>query len=307
MKGAMSGWISRGWRVLVLVLGLGLRAKGESSAVVYLTDFGLKDGAVSAMKGVAHGVDPGLKQFDLTHEIPPFAIWDAACRLKQAVAFWPKGTVFVSVVDPGVGTDRRSVVAKTKLGHWIVTPDNGTLTFLASDPGLEEIRVIDTARQRLKGSEASHTFHGRDVFAYVAARLASGKLRFRDVGSLSTQAVVRLPFQTAEWKGDVLRGTLTVADPHYGNVWSNIPKALLDQAGGGPGQWWRYRILNHGERVAEGRAPWSVTFGQVAVGEPLLYINSLLEVALALNQGDFVRQFQVGHGPGWILELQAER
>ena len=100
-------------------------------AIVFQTDFGLKDGAVAEMKGVALSVDPSLQLFDITHEIPSYNIWEAAYRLNQAAQYWPKGTVFVSVIDPGVGTERRSVVLKTKSGHYLVSPDNGTLTLVA--------------------------------------------------------------------------------------------------------------------------------------------------------------------------------
>src|SRR5574342_921059 len=92
------------------------------AALVFQTDFGLKDGAVACMKGVAFGVDPNLKMFDVTHEIPNYDIWAAAYQLKQTAPYWPPGTVFVSVVDPGVGTERKSIVAKTKTGHYFVTP-----------------------------------------------------------------------------------------------------------------------------------------------------------------------------------------
>ncbi|MCT8704618.1 SAM-dependent chlorinase/fluorinase, partial [Glaesserella parasuis] len=91
-----------------------------ANALVLQTDFGLKDGAVSAMQGVAFGVDRELKMFDLTHEIPAYNIWEASYRLYQTATYWPAGTVFVSVVDPGVGTDRKSVVLKTKTGHYFV-------------------------------------------------------------------------------------------------------------------------------------------------------------------------------------------
>jgi S-adenosylmethionine hydrolase len=85
------------------------------TALVFQSDFGLKDGAVSCMKGVAFGVDPDLKMFDVTHEIPAYSIWEAAYQLKQTAPYWPSGTVFVSVVDPGVGTERKSVVLKPNL------------------------------------------------------------------------------------------------------------------------------------------------------------------------------------------------
>src|ERR1700750_210757 len=146
---------------------------GQNKIVVFQSDFGLKDGAVSAMKGVAMGVSPDLKLFDLTHEIPAYNIWEAAYRLEQTVRYWPAGAAFVSVVDPGVGTARKSVVLKTKSGHFIVTPDNGTLTLVAQSLGIAEVREIDEKINRRKGSEGSYTFHGRDVYAYTAARLAA--------------------------------------------------------------------------------------------------------------------------------------
>ena len=113
----------------------------QNKIVVFQTDFGLKDGAVSAMKGVAMGVSPELKLFDLTHEIPAYNIWEAAYRLEQTVSYWPAGTVFVSVVDPGVGTNRKSVVLKTNTGHFIVSPDNGTLTLIAESLGIMEVKI----------------------------------------------------------------------------------------------------------------------------------------------------------------------
>src|SRR4051812_2519744 len=100
-------------------------------ALVLQTDFGLKDGAVNEMKGVAVGVDPDIKIYDLTHEIPSYNIWEAGYRLYQAAPFWPKGTVFVSVVDPGVGTARKSIVMKSSTGQFFVTPDNGTITLVS--------------------------------------------------------------------------------------------------------------------------------------------------------------------------------
>src|ERR1700750_2213984 len=113
---------------------------GQNKIVVFQSDFGVKDGAVSAMKGVAMGVSTDLKLYDLTHEIPAFNIWEASYRLEQTVRYWPAGTVFVSVVDPGVGTTRKSVVLKTKSGHYIVTPNNGTLTLIAASLGIAELR-----------------------------------------------------------------------------------------------------------------------------------------------------------------------
>src|SRR5258705_12446541 len=169
----------------------------QNKIVVFQSDFGLKDGAVSAMKGVAIGVSPDLKLFDLTHEIPAYNIWEAAYRLEKTIPYWPTGTVFVSVVDPGVGTDRKSVVVKTNTGQFIVTPDNGTLTLIAESEGIAAIREIDEAINRRKGSEKSYTFHGRDVYAYTAARLAAGVITFEQVGKELPNEVVKLRYQKA--------------------------------------------------------------------------------------------------------------
>src|SRR5579872_5811894 len=142
---------------VAVLLTAGLFCTAQNKIVVYQSDFGLKDGAVAEMKGVAMSVSPELRLFDLTHEIPAYNIWDAAYRLQQTVPYWPAGTVFVSVVDPGVGTARKSVVLKTKTGQYIVTPDNGTLTLIAESLGIAAIREIDESVNRRPGSESSYT------------------------------------------------------------------------------------------------------------------------------------------------------
>ena len=181
-------------RAIALALLLASSVATANEALVIQTDFGLKDGAVSAMKGVAFGVDRTLPLYDLTHEIPAYNIWEASYRLYQTLQYWPKGTVFVSVVDPGVGTDRKSVVLKTKSGHYIVSPDNGTLTLVAEHFGIDTVRQIDEKTNRLKGSEKSYTFHGRDVYAYTGARLASGAISYEQVGPKLPAEVVKIPF-----------------------------------------------------------------------------------------------------------------
>src|SRR5258705_11303092 len=175
---------------LTILFTCSLIVNAQNKIIVFQSDFGLKDGAVSEMKGVALGVSQDLKLYDLTHEIPAYNIWEAAYRLEQTVPFWPAGTVFVSVVDPGVGTNRRSVVLKTKSGHYIVTPDNGTLTLIAESLGIAEVREIDEAVNRRKDSQKSYTFHGRDVYAYTGARLAAGVITYEQVGPLLPNKVV---------------------------------------------------------------------------------------------------------------------
>lgn len=275
----------------------------QNKTVVFQSDFGLKDGAVSAMKGVAMGVSPDLKLFDLTHEIPAYNIWEAAYRLEQTVSYWPAGTVFVSVVDPGVGTNRRSVVLKTNSGHFIVTPDNGTLTLIAESLGIAEIREIDEAVNRRKGSEKSYTFHGRDVYAYTAARLAAGAITFEQVGGVLPRQEVSIPYQKAELAGNKIKGTITILDVQYGNVWTNIPADLFNKLNAKPGDKLHVVIYQNKIKRYEGAIPYAETFGAVAEGKPLLYLNSLLQVSFALNMGNFSATHKVYSGSEWRVEL----
>lgn len=277
------------------------------SPLVLMTDFGLRDGAVSAMRGVAYGVDPTLNISDLTHEIPDYDIWTGAYRLYQTANYWPKGTVFVSVVDPGVGTERTSIVLKTRTGHYFVNPNNGLLTLIAERDGIEEIRQIDEKANRLKGSADSYTFHGRDVYAYTGARLAADAIRFDQVGPrLVNTVLVTLPYQRAMLVGDTIKGGIPVLDIQYGNVWTNIPKALFDQLAVRPGEAVRTRIFNKGKLIVETVAPYQSTFARVAEGQPLIYLNSLLNVAVALNQASFAHRYHVSAGPDWSVEMTKE-
>lgn len=276
----------------------------QNKIVVFQSDFGLKDGAVSAMKGVAMGVSPDLKLFDLTHEIPAYNIWEAAYRLEQTVPYWPSGTVFVSVVDPGVGTSRKSVVLKTNSGQYIVTPDNGTLTLIAMSLGIAEIREIDEAVNRRQGSQKSYTFHGRDVYAYTAARLAAGVISFEQVGKELPKEVVKIPYQQASLKNGILKGAIAILDVQYGNIWTNIPGDLFKQLNVAFGDVLHVMIFHSGKKVYEGDMPYSETFGAVAKGKPLAYLNSLLQLSFALNLGNFAAVYHVASGNEWSVEVR---
>lgn len=289
--------------ILAMLLFLGDTASAKT-ALVFQTDFGLKDGAVSAMKGVAFGVDSDLPMFDLTHEIPPYSIWDAAYRLHQAIAYWPAGTVFVSVVDPGVGTERRSVAARTKDGHYIVTPDNGTLTMVQDSIGIEAVRIVDETRHRLPGSEQSHTFLGRDIFAYTGAKLAAGSITFEEVGPLFEGEPARIPYQRAETRDGTLLGNIPVLDVQYGNVWTNIGESLFDTLEPVLGKEYEVVILKGGQEIFRGNIPYANTFGDVPEGKPLLFLNSLMNVSLALNMDSFAGKFGIASGPEWSVSVK---
>ena len=285
----------------LFVVGYCPIAAGQKNALVFQSDFGVKDGAVAAMKGVAFSVSDRLRVFDITHEIPVYNIWEAAYRLNQTVPYWPKGTVFVSVVDPGVGSDRKSVVLKTKSGHFIVSPDNGTLTLIAESLGIEEVREIDEVKNRLKNSEQSYTFHGRDVYAYTGARLAAGVISFEDVGPTVPSDVVRLPFQKAVYEKGELRGNIPVLDIQYGNVWTNIDRETFQKPQLKTGDSVHVRIYQGDTMVYEGQVPLVKTFADVQVGKELGYLNSLLNFAIGINTGNFSERYKIQSGADWTV------
>jgi S-adenosylmethionine hydrolase len=294
---------TRLWGFLLGIL-TAVSAGASQPVLVLQSDFGTLDGAVASMKGVAVGVSPDLHIFDLTHHIEPFNIWQGALRLVQTAEYWPAGTVFVSVVDPGVGTSRRSIVLKTKSGHYFVTPDNGTLTFVAPRLGIEAVREIDEAVNRRKDSGRSFTFHGRDVYAYTAARLAAGVISFEQVGRALPPEVVSIPHEAARYEAGVVHGNIQTDDGNYGNIWTNVDRATFDRLGASPGESVRLKILKGGEEVLNLTVPYVHTFGDVAVGKPLLYLNSLDSVSLAINQKSFAKEYGVGSGPEWSVQIR---
>jgi S-adenosylmethionine hydrolase len=278
-------------------------AANAEAPLVLMSDFGTRDGAVAAMKGVAYSVSQKLLVTDLSHDNND-GIFAGAYRLYQAEEFWPAGSVFVTVIDPGVGTDRLSIVLKTRNGHYFVGPDNGVFTFVAEQDGVEEVRQIDEKVNRRPGSENSHTFHGRDVFAYTGARLAAGVITFAQVGpKLSAAKLISIPYRKPAVADNKITGIIPVLDVQYGNVWTNIPQALFEQLHLAHGDSVRIRIF-HGDRLVDDvRAPYQKTFGNVAIGAPVVYINSLLNVALALNQGDYAAAHKISSGVDWFVEV----
>lgn len=274
-----------------------------SNVLVLQSDFGTRDGAVASMRGVAMGVSKELAMYDLTHEIPTFNIWEASLRLAQTAAYWPEGTVFVSVVDPGVGTARKSVVLKTRSGHYFVSPDNGTLTAVAEQLGIEAVREIDEAINRLKNSEKSYTFHGRDVYAYTGARLAAGVITFAEVGRELPAEVVMIPYQKPGFENHRVLGNIEILDPQYGNIWTNIDRETFRKMGLNIGDRVVVEISHDDQLVLRHELPYQGTFGEVGLGETLLYLNSLNKVSLAINQGNFSKTHGIGAGPGWDIQI----
>ena len=274
-------------------------------ALVFQSDFGYVDGAVSAMYGVAYGVDPSLNISNLTHEITPYDIWEASYRLIETVNYWPAGTVFVSVVDPGVGSARRSIAVRTTAGQYIITPDNGTLTHIKRMTGISEARIIDESVNRLQGSSESYTFHGRDVYAFTGARLAAGIIDFAGVGpEVPVETVVELPVVEAELSGDTVSGTIDVLDVRFGSLWTNIPRSLFTKLGVHHGGRVEISIENDTRTLYKNILVYAKSFADVYVGEPLVYVNSLDCMAVAINQGSFARAYNIGTGTSWKIRIR---
>ncbi len=276
----------------------------QKKILVFQTDFGVKDGAVSAMKGVAMGVSSDLKIFDLTHEIPAYNIWEASYRLHQTAQYWPAGTVFVSVVDPGVGSERKSIVLKTKSGHYFVGPDNGQFTIIAQSLGIAEIHEIDEVLNRRKNSQASYTFHGRDVYAYTGARLAAGIINMDKVGKRLKPEVVAIDFQKAVYADGIIKGNIPILDIQYGNVWTNIDGDTFKKLNLQYGDMLHIEIRKADLKIYEGDMPYETTFSAVEKGKPLCYLNSLLNVSFALNQRNFSEINKVYSGPDWNVIIK---
>lgn len=297
--------MTRPWAGALALGSLLFTATGWSQPVLVLqSDFGTLDGAVASMKGVAVGVSPELHIYDLTHHIEPFNIWQGALRLVQTAEYWPSGTVFVSVVDPGVGTNRKSIVMKSKSGHYFVTPDNGTLTFVAPRLGIAAVREIDEAVNRRKQSERSFTFHGRDVYAYTGARLAAGVITFEQVGRELPPEVFSIPHERARYESGVVYGNIQTDDGNYGNIWTNVDRKTFGKLGISIGDTVRIRILKSDEEVLNMDLPFLTTFGAAEVGKPLLYLNSLDSVSLAINQGNFSERYRIESGPDWSVQIR---
>lgn len=274
-------------------------------ALVLQTDFGLGDGAVSAMYGVAYSVSEDLMVADLTHEIPQYDIWEASYRLIQTVAYWPKGTVFVSVVDPGVGSTRRSIAVETVTGQYIITPDNGTLTHVKKMIGIRSARIIDESVNRLPNSGESYTFHGRDVYVYTGARLASGIIDFAGVGpEVDKESVIELPTVDAVYDGEKVCGTIDVLDVRFGSLWTNISRETFRKLGVEYGSRVEIVIENETRILYKNILVFAESFAKVSVGEALVYINSLDNIAVAINQGSFARAYSIGTGTNWRITVR---
>ena len=273
--------------------------------LVLQSDFGLVDGAVSAMIGVALQEARDLDIHHLTHDITPYNIFEASYRLFQTIEYWPGGTTFVSVVDPGVGSKRKSVVALTQTGQYIVTPDNGTLSYIKKHVGIKAVREISEVENRRKNTELSYTFHGRDVYAYTGAKLASGHISFDEVGpELSVDHIVELPVVETKVKDGAVMGAIDILDVRFGSLWTSITREEFYSLKPEFGQRFEVTIFNNDMLVYQNQVTYGKSFADVRIGQPLIYINSLYRVGLAINQGSFAKAYNVGVGSNWRIDIR---
>lgn len=270
----------------------------EKNTLVIQADF-----AGLVMTGVAKSVSRDLEVFNVRPLVPLYDIRAASQSLAYNAQTWPAGTVFVSVVDPGVGTARKSVVLKTSNNLYFVSPDNGSLSGPAEAYGIDAVREIDESVNRIPGSEWSHTFHGRDVYSYTGARLAAGVISFEEVGPLLEAKVIGLPTLSSRLDYGVLYGHIIGGTGRLGNIAFSIDRHLFGQINASYGDMFDVVIRNGDELIWRGAVPYMKSFGDVAVGENLLFINSSGDTSIAINQGNFAETNDIGSGPNWTIEM----
>ena len=275
----------------------------ERPVISFLTDFG-PDGPAAICRGVMLGVARDAQILDLAHGVRKYAIVDGAYLLESAVPYLPVG-VHVAVVDPGVGTQRLPIAIRAGRGDVLVGPDNGLLIPAAEVlGGIDEARALENRALMLPA--ASTTFHGRDIFAPVAAHLAIGT-PFDDVGPVvAAESLVRLPAPRCEVVDGELRTEVIYVDS-FGNVRLGARPADLERAIG-PLEARRELVAELGSPtgsvVAVERTAWQETFGRVPPGASLLYRDSLGRIALADNQADAAAR--LGAVVGWAVRISAD-
>jgi S-adenosylmethionine hydrolase len=253
--------------------------------IVFMTDFGVANDAVAICKAVMIGIAPDARIMDITHLVTPYQIGEASRMLQGVTPYYPAGTVFVVVVDPGVGTSRKAIIVKTKKGQYFVVPDNGLMTPIVDSDGLEGAREITNPAWMI-GDKISSTFHGRDIFSPTGAHLAMGE-DWTQAGP-AVDVLVRLnpPVATADAKG--ITGQVIGLDDPFGSLITNISGDDFKKLGYALEQKVTVKIDNKSYAI-----PYVKTFMGVPVGQPLLYLDSRNRVGFAVNQRDFSKVYNV--------------
>ena len=258
---------------------------GARSTIVFMTDFGAANDAVAVCKAVMVGIAPQARIMDITHQVTPYSIEEGSRFLEGVTPYYPAGTIFVVVVDPGVGTSRKPVIVKSRKGQYFVLPDNGLITPVIDRDGLESAREITNQNWMIQAAVSS-TFHGRDIFSPAAAHLAAG-WDFNLVGPEVPQ-LVRLTPKTATIGDKGIDGDIIALDDPYGSLITDILVDEFKGLGYTPGD--KIRIEINKKPVI---LPYARTFMDVPVGDALLYVDSRGRVGVAINQGNYSKKFNL--------------
>jgi S-adenosylmethionine hydrolase len=282
----------RVWAVLFLAAVLVCAGCGKTPAdraalgsaatrptIVFMTDFGTANDAVAICKAVIAGIAPDARIMDITHQVTPFSIEEAARFLAGVTPYYPSGTVFLVVVDPGVGTSRKAVIVKSKKGQYFVVPDNGLVTLVLDRDGFDGAREITNTAWMI-APQVSSTFHGRDIFSPAAAHLAEG-WDYTMAGPAVTELVQLMP-KTATVAENGIQGDIIGLDDPFGSLISDIPAEEFKKLGYMLGD---KIVVQLDKKPFE--VPYVKTFMDVPVGDALLYVDSRGRVGLAINQGNF--------------------
>jgi S-adenosylmethionine hydrolase len=255
--------------------------------IVFMTDFGVVDDSVALCRGVMYSIAPDVRIVDLTHQVTPFSIVDGARFLYGASPYFPAGTVFVVVIDPGVGSTRKAIAAKSKRGQYFVLPDNGLLTLIEQRDGIEAVREI-TNPSWMIGTKLSSTFHGRDIFSPVGAHLARGD-DWTTVGpEMPVKELVRLDLKAATVDDRGLSAMVIATDGPFGNLVTNVDAEDFLKLGYERGQEVPVKIGDKKMKIK-----FVKTFSDVPLNEPLLYIDSRGHLGAALNQNNFAARYGI--------------
>jgi hypothetical protein len=265
--------------------GVTLVAPTPKPAIVFMSDFGTIDDAVAICKGVIKTLAADAEIIDLTHQVKPYSIAEGARLLGRTSHYYPPGTIFLTVVDPGVGTSRRSIIVRTKRGQYFVLPDNGLITLVVDRDGIEGIREITNPKWSLPGSSSS-TFHGRDIYSPAAAHLQRGDDWTQAGPELKSVVRLDIPRVTVDSAG--IQGQVQALDGPYGNLVTNVEGRDLAKLGYHVGDAVRVRLSG-----SEYSVPFVTTFAAVPVGKPLVFVDSRGLVSLAINQGNFASKYGI--------------
>jgi hypothetical protein len=274
----------------VFACGAAAQQPATTKVIGFMTDFDVKDDAVGICRAVMDGITPGVRILDITHQAQPFNIAMGARLLAGSAPYFPKDAVFVVVIDPTVGSTRKAIIAKSKVGQYFVLPDNGLLTLVQDRDEIVEAHEITNPAWMI-GSGISSTFHGRDIFSPAGAHVARGD-DFRQAGpALDVAKLVRLDIKNASVDANGLHAQVIGTDGPFGNLVLNVPAELFRQLG--------YKLGDKVPATLAGKSytlPFVKTFSDVPVGADLFYIDSRGRLGLATNQGDFSALHKTGAG-----------